>query len=244
MTDNAKYRLFSEVDSSLFDRPSYKQFLALTDNFYRETGREEPRVSVQEDQLETNAFLSTIMDSRPWELLYEFLQKKGHPYASGDDNQFLKWMKKLWFDHYSRAKGKADTSGFEHIFIGEEKNGEVSGLHNWIRFYMLEKNNTEELDYKGFVVKRGSVMASVKFMWKGLPKKSGSLLFGTSPEFDMALYTLCFLSRRGNDKCEVEIDGFPLSITSYDLSQNGKVYIGTAYPTAGKINNANPRFHG
>ncbi|VDO91638.1 unnamed protein product [Heligmosomoides polygyrus] len=74
MTDNAK--LFSEVDSSLFDRPSYKQFLALTDNFYRETGREEPRVSVQEDQLETNAFLSTIMDSRPWELLYEFLQKK------------------------------------------------------------------------------------------------------------------------------------------------------------------------
>ncbi|KIH59458.1 hypothetical protein ANCDUO_10311, partial [Ancylostoma duodenale] len=84
-----------------------------------------------------------------------------------------------------------------------EKRGEVSGLHNWIRFYLLEKNSTEQFDYKGFIVKRGEVMASLKLLGKGALKKSGSLLIGTSPEYDMALYTMCFLSRRGKELCEV-----------------------------------------
>ncbi|KHJ97401.1 hypothetical protein OESDEN_02625 [Oesophagostomum dentatum] len=169
-------------------------------------------------------------------------------------------MKQLWFDHYSRAKGKLDTSGFEHVFIGEEKNGEVSGLHNWVRFYMLENNSAEKFDYKGFIIKRGvcgvlytlifliiqsrlcditksieNTMASLKFTWGSALKKSGSLLIGTSPEYDMALYTMCFLSRRGkNELCEVEVDGTPISITSFDMIQNGKAYIGTIYPSAGR----------
>lgn len=66
-------------------------------------------------------------------------------------------------------------------------------------------------------------MAAVKFTWKGEMKRSGSFLVGTSPEFDMALYTICFLSRRGRQTCDVEIDGCPLQITSYDLLQNNKV---------------------
>lgn len=65
-----------------------------------------------------------------------------------------KWLKQLWFDHYSRARGQADTSGFEHVFVGEAKNGEVSGMHNWVRFYFLERNSSEEFDYRGFLVKR------------------------------------------------------------------------------------------
>jgi poly(U)-specific endoribonuclease len=66
-----------------------------------------------------------------------------------------RWLKQLWFAHYSRARGLTDTSGFEHIFIGETKNGEVSGLHNWLRFYQLERASSENFDYKGFLVKRG-----------------------------------------------------------------------------------------
>jgi poly(U)-specific endoribonuclease len=64
-------------------------------------------------------------------------------------------LKQLWFAHYSRARGMADTSGFEHIFVGEAKNGEISGLHNWLKFYSLERNASENFDYQGFLVKRG-----------------------------------------------------------------------------------------
>ncbi|KAK6040068.1 endoribonuclease XendoU, partial [Cooperia oncophora] len=226
--------LFVKVDESLFKKPSYRQFLALADNFNRETGNAEPRVSVTEEKRETSTFLTTVLESKPWKALYEFLHRKGHPFASSPI-VFRYWIAQLWFVHYSRARGKADTSGFEHVFMGEEKNREISGLHNWLRFYTLERNATENFDYKGFVIKRGTVMASVKFTWKGDLKRSGSILIGTSPEYDMALYTLCFLSRRGRDQCEVEIDGCPLAITSFDIIQNNKVFIGSIFPTAGAL---------
>jgi hypothetical protein len=38
---------------------------------------------------------------------------------------------------------------FEHVFVGESKNGEITGLHNWLQFYNLEKSN--ELDYRGYI---------------------------------------------------------------------------------------------
>ncbi|PIO67809.1 endoribonuclease XendoU [Teladorsagia circumcincta] len=236
VADNAADRLFTNVDDGLLTKPIYQQFLALTDNFYRETGKAEPRVSKKEEEQETTDFLTTVLQSAPMKELYQFLNSKRHPFAA-NPGVFGKWLHQLWFAHYSRARGVADSSGFEHVFIGEEKNKEVSGLHNWVRFYTLEKNTTENFDYKGFIVKRGYVMASVKFTWRGDLKKSGSIMIGTSPEFDMALYTLCFLSRRGNQQCEVELDGCPMGVTSYELVQNGKVYIGTIYPTAGAPSN-------
>ncbi|KIH52189.1 hypothetical protein ANCDUO_17711 [Ancylostoma duodenale] len=54
----------------------------------------------------------------------------------------------------------------------------------------------------GFIEERGNVMVTLRFAWQGLLKRIGSFLVGTSPEFDMALYTLCFLSRRGT-QCPV-----------------------------------------
>ncbi|VDL86871.1 unnamed protein product [Nippostrongylus brasiliensis] len=220
--DNAPKNLFVSVDQSLLQRPSYQNFLQLTDNFYRETGVAEPRVSQDEvssedcfskkgviahpmcfqERREIKTFLTYALSTKPWQLLYGFLDKKKYPLAK-DPNVFYQWMNQLWFAHYSRAKGKADTSGFEHVFIGEEKNKEVSGLHNWVRYYTLERNASENVNYMGFVIKRAAVMASVKFSWRGDLKRSGSLLFGTSPEFDMALYTLCFLARRGQNQCKV-----------------------------------------
>ena len=40
-------------------------------------------------------------------------------------------------------------SGFEHVFIGEIKNGEVSGFHDWINFYQQEKTNA--INYLGYL---------------------------------------------------------------------------------------------
>lgn len=44
---------------------------------------------------------------------------------------------------------REDSSGFEHVFVGETKFGrEIMGLHNWVQIYLQEKQ--ELLDYKGY----------------------------------------------------------------------------------------------
>ncbi|EYC10842.1 hypothetical protein Y032_0053g2321 [Ancylostoma ceylanicum] len=163
-----------------------------------------------------------IQDNAPKEF---FTKVDGNLFEKPSFSQFIAMM-----DNFNRKTGSTEP----RVSPKQEKNEEVSGLHNWIRFYLLERNRTEDLDYKGYVVQRGSVMAALRFTWQGALKRSGSLLIGTSPEYDMALYTLCFLSRRGKELCQVELDGCPLSVTSYELVQNNEVYIGTVFPTAGK----------
>ncbi|CAI2314513.1 unnamed protein product [Caenorhabditis sp. 36 PRJEB53466] len=233
-SDAASDKLFTRVDTSIFRKPSYELYLNLMDNFNRQTGIIEPRVSQSEEKNEVGKFLDVVLESNPMKELYNWFKAKGHPIAATPAS-FRFWIGQLWFSHYSRALGRPDTSGFEHVFIGEAKNGEISGMHNWVRFYTLENNRTENFDYKGFTIKRFNIMAALKFTWDGLLKRAGSILIGTSPEFDMALYTMCFLSRRGRETCDVELDGCPLQITSFEIMQQNKVYIGSIYPTAGRI---------
>ena len=60
--------------------------------------------------------------------------------ASSDATTFKSELRRYWFRRYSRSSGLAvDSSGFEHVFVGEVKNGKVSGFHNWIQFYDQEK---------------------------------------------------------------------------------------------------------
>ncbi|KAI1724363.1 endoribonuclease xendoU domain-containing protein [Ditylenchus destructor] len=151
------------------------------------------------------------------------------------DIVFRDWLSQLWFGQYSRARGQPDTSGFEHVFLGEVKNGEISGMHNWIRLYYLERNSSSAFDYKGFLVKRFNIFSALKYSYGRYIKRSGSFFIGTSPEFDISVYTFCFLFRRGRDTCDFELDGCPISITAFDLIQQKKVFIGSIYPSAGRM---------
>lgn len=69
-------------------------------------------------------------------------------------NSFQAHLKEVWFTLYPRSNNwsKAiDSSGFEHIFLGESKGKQqsIGGLHNWIGAYLLEQKGT--LDYTGYI---------------------------------------------------------------------------------------------
>lgn len=230
-SDASPNKLFTKVDPALLAKPTYAAFAKLFNNFNADAGVKEPKVAATEDNAETKAFLDAIETTKPYQTLLKFLNARNHPY--GKSSSALKEaITRMWFDRYSRAKGVLDTSGFEHVFIGEIKNGEVSGLHNWQRIAALEADPKENFDYKGFIVKRNN-LATVQFSWGNELKKGGSIFVGTSPEYELSVLTLCFLARRDAEICKINVDGCPVEVQSYEQKQNGKSFIGTAYPKVG-----------
>jgi poly(U)-specific endoribonuclease len=78
-----------------------------------------------------------------------FLQQKG--VVTADPATHKELLRDIWFGMYSRGGGKISSSGFEHVFMSEIKNGTVIGLHNWI--YFAEEEGANDLDYKGWLKK-------------------------------------------------------------------------------------------
>ncbi|KAG9277184.1 poly(U)-specific endoribonuclease-A-like [Astyanax mexicanus] len=230
--DRAPQPLFSRVnEGSLFSKPTYKALIALLDNYESKTGVAESVTSGEVQEQET--FLKeTMRNTALGQQLYSFLNSKGY-YSSWQE--FLEDLKMMWFGLYSRSNGKMDSSGFEHIFAGEIKDGKVSGFHNWVRFYLLEKSgklNYYSHSFDGPWLSYPDVLGK-QFMWDGYYKQVGSSIIGCSPEFDLALYTLCYVTRPGK-LCRLTLGGKQLNIQTYTWDKttygDGKKYIASAYP--------------
>ncbi|XP_077386553.1 uridylate-specific endoribonuclease A isoform X3 [Festucalex cinctus] len=218
-------------EASLFSRPTYAALAALLDNYNRMTGQTED-VSPQETA-EQDVFLrETMRNTELGRELFAFLYTKGI-YAS--EEEFVSDLKMMWFGLYSRYNRKMDSSGFEHIFAGEIKGGKVSGFHNWIQFYLLEKRgllNYYSHSFNGPWTTFPDVLG-LQFKWDGYFKQVGSAVIGCSPEFDFAIYSLCYITRPGKH-CRLSLGGKELIIQTYTWDNShygdGKKFIGTAYP--------------
>ena len=206
--DSAPDPLFQRVDGSVFKRPTYKAFTALLDNYSSEIGVAE-RVTNTE-RAEVKAFLRAVMQTPCMQFCHQYCQKHGD--APADKAGFSQLLQKIWFDMYRRERGgRLDSSGFEHVFIGEARDGDVTGFHNWIQFYREEKAGN--LDYRGYLKPRSrndaetngnDHLLTLQFNWAGVEKFAGTFFVGVSPEFELALYTLCFLA--GEEENDVDLD--------------------------------------
>lgn len=52
---------------------------------------------------------------------------------------------------------------------------------------------------------------------------------GTSPEFDLAIYTLCMIARPGQT-CTTTIQGASFSMQTYDVSHVTGLQVASAFP--------------
>ena len=100
--------------------PTYKTFYALLDNYERSTGTAE--TVTHEEKQENWAFLNAIMQTDCMKYVHKYLVRKN--LASQSEKGFKSELYKLWFNLY-RRESYNDSSGFEHVFVGEEKNGKV-----------------------------------------------------------------------------------------------------------------------
>lgn len=73
-------------------------------------------------------------------------------------------------------------------------------------------------------------LMTIKFTWKDGCKPLGSSFIGTSPEFEMAMYTVCFLAGGGHD-VHLDMDDYDVILKIHCYGRNNE-YIGSCYPQA------------
>lgn len=220
--DRAYSPLFSYVDRNIQNKPTFKSFLTLLDNYERFVGTTEDMTSAE--TRETRAFLKAISGTGPIKALHKYLIGKGM--ASTSMTNFLQELYKMWFYRYQR-KSYRDSSGFEHVFVGEISRGKVSGFHNWLQLYHLEK--ARQLDYRGFLNYYSSEPSRLKlqFYWGNYKKLVSSVFLGTSPEFEIAVYTLCFMVNPGKS-CQCRMNGQTIPIATHRFG-GSNFLVGSAY---------------
>ncbi|KAL3499804.1 hypothetical protein ACH5RR_038897 [Cinchona calisaya] len=229
--DYAEGGLFSWVNEEIFRRPTFSRFCSLLDNYNPHEGYKE-NVTSQEKQEQT-AFIEEISRTAPIKYLYNYLMSKG--IVSQNYEEFKRMITSLWFDLYSRGGTYGSSSAFEHVFVGEIKQREeqeVSGFHNWLQYYLEEAKG--RVDYQGYILprRRGQFpdsetqLLTIQFEWNGVLKSVSSTLVGVSPEFEMALYTLCFFV--GGEENQVELGPYPVNVKCYRFGNK----LGSAFPIA------------
>ncbi|RHY26213.1 hypothetical protein DYB32_007798, partial [Aphanomyces invadans] len=217
--DVAPDNLFTYVNAEVFNKKTFKLFTALLDNYERGTGVAE--TVTREELKENEEFIDAIAETKNGKF-------------KGDLRAFKRKMHDIWFGLYRREVAN-DSSGFEHVFIGEVKDGQVSGFHNWIQMYLEEKAG--RLDYLGYIKpkQRGrstlepdeyEQLVSHELVWIMV----WSSLIGVSPEFEMALYTLCFLN--GEEANEVQLGPYRAIIKCFSIGRGDRAKIGSSFPDA------------
>jgi len=232
--DFAEDPLFTHVDASALRRPTYKTFIALLDNYSAEVGDEEEVLSEEREEITT--FLDVILQTGPMQFCHQYLVANNEE-VPAERSEFRNLLYRVWFQLYHRSHGgRADSSGFEHVFVGEIKNEKVSGFHNWVRYYIEEQNGS--IDYQGYIKPRSNddaetdeddFILTLQFKWNDILKSVGTMFIGVSPEFEMALYTLCFLMGNENNVVNLNTGSevFEMNIKCFSMA-HGK--IGTSFP--------------
>lgn len=242
--DHASQPLFSNVNEiKLQNTTTFSCFMKLLDNYERSTGVAE-RVTAEE-QTETNLFLDAVLETQVMKRAHTYLVSKGK--SSSDLRLFKSQLNLIWFHLYHRQRDTGlDSCGFEHVFVGETRSGtEITGFHNWVQFYLQEKNR--HLDYKGFKAREQDLpdhddhVLNMQFSWHGVVKPVGSAFIGTSPEFEMALFTIVFLMNTDRSTTVlVNIDQCQMELV---VIRHGRS-LGTAYPKLLSSNSRHVRQHG
>jgi len=224
--------LFKSVDPAVETLPVYAALAKLFDNYNPSPSQGEDHTL--QEQEEEQDLLEEMMRTDVMRTALQFLVDRG--VFTGSDQDWKDYLYKIWFKLYDRAfRETLGSSGFEHVFVGECcKGGDVGGFHGWYHYYLLERRG--DINYLGHwdqasfgtdMMLGGGI--SLTFTWNGTQKPYGSFFVGTSPELEMALYTVCFMTRP-DAKCHVRLGGADVYIQTWTYSQSGDVLVGSAYP--------------
>ncbi|XP_035677300.1 poly(U)-specific endoribonuclease-B-like [Branchiostoma floridae] len=217
-------KLFTFVDTrKLGNIPTYSAFSELLNNYKSEAS--ETEVVTSRQRIKSRKFLDRCLETDVMKEAYSYLFRK-RLLPPGDMIDFRTKLYELWFDLHPRPSGDSTLrSAFEHVFVGETQRGQVIGFHNWVRLYEEERQGN--VSYKRCRPHAcDDHIITIDFSWKGRKKSFGSFFLGTSPEFELAIYTVCFLAAGKEDETMVILGSELATIVTHHA--NGQ--IGASYP--------------
>ncbi len=230
--DAARLPFFARLDYSVFQKPTYRSFGRLLDNYIAETGVVE-RVSSAE-RAEEDDFLNNVVETPVAKFCFHWLRANNPNFEPSTLEEFVEELHGIWFKLYRRDAAR-DSSAFEHVFCGEIDDGKVKGLHNYIQVLREERNG--RFDYRGYLSARrrrreGNVaphpkhqLLTIRFEWLGHVKAASSMFVGTSPEFELMLYTMLRIG--GEESMKLDIGPYTALVKCYVNRGN----IGSAFPS-------------
>jgi len=240
--DTCPNPLVSYVDesSNFFKSKTTQTFIALLDNYEREVGKAE--VITAEEKQEMAAFLDALSKTEVIQFAFEWLKVHGKDSRTKKLRSmpdFMNLVYELWLAPYRRVRDN-DSSGFEHVFVGEESRGKITGLHNWIQYYIEEKKG--KIDYLGYKGRQDSDysddvhVVTVAFAWQDddpnvETKPMSTILFGSTVEFEMAILTMAFLGGGEGEPAETpfQLGTENMVIKCFKQRCKGAPKIATAY---------------
>ncbi|XP_050681395.1 endoribonuclease CG2145-like [Leptidea sinapis] len=229
-SDEAQTSLLT-VPENVWNGPTIRPFVALFDNYHKNVIR--PEFVTPNEETEQVTFINTILATGPMRTLMNYLVSKGLNQMN-EYNEQVELLKKIWFTKYARHwTGLCKCScAFENIFMAELKSDQVLGLHSWLFFAKRELDRKAnylgyidklDLSGKGLILKQHSILSETK------DAPEITMFVGTSPELEMALYTLCFMARPDRP-CKLRYNNVPFTIQTKTLKADNVILIDTAYP--------------
>jgi len=224
--------LFYYVDPSVHEKEVYKLLSKLYDNYQKSPSVVEDHTT--QEQQEERDLIKYLANTEVMNITYEYLVIRG--VFNGEKSEWEDFLYTTWFTMYDRAKAAATlgSSGFEHVYIGEVKNGDVSGFHSWYHYYLLEQSGN--INYLGYwdTIEFGPNMQNgggidFTFTWDGVQKPYGGFFVGTSPELEMAVYTVCLMTWP-DTLCPISLWGTNLWIQTWRKQSGGNTLPASSYP--------------
>ncbi|XP_043679691.1 poly(U)-specific endoribonuclease homolog [Vespula pensylvanica] len=211
------------VEPEVYNILTIKVIRMLYDNYERNSSKKENRTF--EKRMEENLFLDTILNTNVMHTAMKWLSSRG--FIDPDDFERKDILRHIWFTQFSGT-----SSGFERVFASEiYGDTDILGVQDWI--YFDHEESSKNINYMGYVDKMdlGNKASLVKLNLKmnGIIRPNVTIFVGTTPELEMALYTICFYARP-NNLCPVSLGNTTFNIYTHAFRYYGKDLIDLALP--------------
>jgi poly(U)-specific endoribonuclease len=112
----------------------YDLVSVLFDKFVLDQTKPDPNTPAE--QAEVNDLVGYVYKSPPLAVARSYVEQYFNNAMS--DDEWWDMIQRIWFRKFDLGSGR-DLSGFEHVFIGEQKQATLNGYHFWYKYYLDEK---------------------------------------------------------------------------------------------------------